>query len=97
MTTQNEVNYTPGPWVWQKDGHLESSENGPVILGGSEENPHGILINQEDANLIAVAPDMLEMLYTVLPAVEESDEFNKPGKKLGTIVRNLIARAEGRI
>lgn len=42
-------------------------------------------------------PEMLEMLYTVLPSVEESDEFNKPSKKLGPIVRALIAKAEGRI
>ncbi len=97
MTTQNEVKHTQGPW------HV-GMRPGPIIYGAKGEQIADLRGHwQEDrehvenVRLIASAPEMLEMLYTVLPAVEESDEFNKPGKKLGTIVRNLIAKAEGRI
>lgn len=48
-----------------------------------------------NARLIAVAPEMLEMLYAVLPAAEEADQFNKPDRKLGPKVRALIAKATG--
>lgn len=103
MTTQNEVRFTPDPWKLlhhtapQHDGDRAIYGPGNKVIAemnGGANDDREVLAN---AKLIAVAPDMLEMLYTVLPAVEESDEFNKPGKKLGTIVRNLIAKAEGRI
>lgn len=37
------------------------------------------------------------MLYAVLPSVEEADEFNKPTRKLGPLVRALIKKAEGEL
>jgi len=96
MTTQNEVNYTPGPWVWQKDGHLESSENGPVILGGSEENPHGILINKEDANLISAAPEMLKALISLRKAFYVYGS-SKALKAAFALTHDVVKKAEGRI
>lgn len=44
----------------------------------------------------ATAPEMLEMLYKLLPCAEESDEFNKPSHKIGPRVLALIAKAEGK-
>lgn len=48
-----------------------------------------------NAHLIASAPDMLEMLYRLLPCAEESDQFNKADRKLAPEVRALIAKATG--
>jgi hypothetical protein len=49
-----------------------------------------------NAQLIALAPDLLEALYDALPCVEESEEFDKPhGPKLSLKIRALLAKAEG--
>ena len=40
-------------------------------------------------------PELLEMLYTLLPCAEESDKFNKPSHQLAPKVKALIAKAEG--
>lgn len=55
-----------------------------------------VISGVEDAALIVTAPEMLEMLYELLPYAEESDEFNKPSHKIGPRVLALIAKAEGR-
>lgn len=104
MNTQTEVQHTPGPWKISRCSdsreiishtcgitfRIASADSGLGRANGDNEA-------RANARLIASAPDMLEMLYTVLPSVEESDEFNKPSKKLGPIVRALISKAEGRI
>ena len=46
--------------------------------------------------LVKAAPELLAMLYAVLPAVEEADEFNKLTHKNGPKVRALIAKVDGR-
>jgi hypothetical protein len=49
-----------------------------------------------NAQLIALAPDLLEALYDALPCVEESEEFDKPhSPKLSLKIRALLAKAEG--
>lgn len=68
MNNSTRLKHTPGPWRWQNDGHLESLENGPVIMGGAQDaNPHGIVVSDSDANLISMAP---ELLFAAKSAVE---------------------------
>ena len=100
MTTQTKTTHTPGPWGWTYDGSSDYTlgqlpDPQGVTVCNVWERIHGKAIG--NLNLISSAPDMLEMLYAVLPAVEEADEFNKPTHKNGPKVRALIAKAEGRI
>ena len=105
MTTQTKSTHTPGPWELvhhtapQHDGDRAiygPGKNAKFIcdMNGGPNDDSEILAN---ARLISAAPEMLEMLYIVLPAVEEADEFNKPTHKNGPKVRAIIAKAEGRI
>lgn len=54
----------------------------------------------ENASLIAAAPEMLDMLYTVLPYIEEAQ--NDPAYKSGAVakitkqLKALIDKAEGK-
>lgn len=88
--------HTPGPWS------LEQQSTGDITVMGADSVRLALVTVADypkqlpNAILIAAAPELLEMLYTVLPAVEESDEFNKPSMKLAPKVRALISKAEGK-
>lgn len=88
MNTQTKVKHTPGPWTFKEMFQSRGDKMTYEIIGGAI---------KQDAILMSMAPEMLEMLYTVIPSVEEADEFNKPSKKLGPLVWALISKAEGRI
>ena len=68
-------------------------ENRQPVCRMVDENDH------RRAALIAAAPDMLGMLYTVLPYIEDAelDPAYKPGAvaKITAQIRELINRAEG--
>lgn len=102
MTTQTKTTYTPGPWkvlhhtAPQHDGDRAVYGPGNKLICDMNGGPNDDSETLANTRLIASAPEMLEMLYTVLPAVEEADEFNKPTHKNGPKVRALIAKAEGR-
>jgi len=53
----------------------------------------------KETRLTTAAPEMLDMLYMVLPYLEmaQSDDCYKPGKVAAVVrsVRTLIAKAEG--
>lgn len=98
--------HTPGPW------HIRNGADFEVYEGGDD--PHTVASGElvvahisrqagksnANAHLIAAAPDMLDMLYTVLPYIKtlEQDKGYKPGA-VNTISRQIqaaIAKAEGR-
>lgn len=93
MTAQ----HTPGPWhVGFKPGPIVYDDRrGRQVADCRDVTQSASKEAIANARLIAAAPELLEMLYTVLPSVEEADEFNKPTKKLGPVVRRLIAKIEG--
>lgn len=59
------MSYTKGSWSWINGKGLYSDENGDDVLT-VEGDPHSgsvwIEVDEEDANLIAAAPDMYEAL-----------------------------------
>ena len=98
MKTQT---HTPGPWELRHERHLGKTDHIIKIGTSAVYFQRGVGQTEAEtvmnARLISAAPEMLEMLYIVLPAVEEADEFNKPTHKNGPKVRAIIAKAEGRI
>ena len=89
MNTQ----HTPGPWNISPPCELSPRysvyHNGPLVY----------VERGEDARLIAAAPEMLDLLYTVLPYIEdlELDQMYKPGvvAALTRRIRDTLDKAEG--
>jgi hypothetical protein len=106
MNTQ----HTPGPWhmgMGNGDGSVfaESGrtrlENGGTTLYPIAQVNGGWRTTEDEANarLIAAAPEMFELLYTVLPYIEmlELDQTYKP-KTVAALtrrIRDTLDRAEG--
>lgn len=101
MTTQTEVKHTPGPWRRGFKGlggealcyKVYGADNQEIATVGRWNSVE----DEATARLIVSAPEMLAMLYSVPPSVEQADEFNNPSNKLGPVVLALISKAEGRI
>ena len=58
---QDAAQHTPGPWTWlDEDMRIVGGDGGTVVceVTGSRSNPE----SQADAQLIALAPEMLEAL-----------------------------------
>jgi hypothetical protein len=92
--------HTPGPWEVDHDGPSR-----PIILTGNGmlsismyEDGHWVSYENEenDAHLIAAAPELLEMLQKVLPILDDMRVINS--KKYSDVfwkTRALIAKAKG--
>tara|TARA_R100000664_G_scaffold32626_1_gene47845 strand:+ start:539 stop:853 length:315 start_codon:yes stop_codon:yes gene_type:complete len=98
----NNSAHTPGPWFTSLHEHLGLGE---WIIGPGKCSHVGTVTTgfdrpyaEADARLIAAAPEMLDMLYTLLPYLEmaEHDECYKPGKVADVVrsVRALISKAD---
>lgn len=94
MTTQ----HTPGPWM-VSDNAIYGS-NGlikPLVAYLDDRFADDEAAN--NARLIAAAPDMLDLLYTVLPYIEdlELDQMYKPGRvaEITRCIRSTIDKATG--
>ena len=87
------MNYTKGPWI--VDGGLIYS-HGPSrrLSGDSKDCPIIVelkdLFNQNDAHLIAAAPDLLEALEDLLDAYESNMRPTIPARK----ARAVLAKAK---
>lgn len=85
--SNKKVTHTPGPWRIGDAGHtvFGPKTNRPV--------PKVIAINasREDARLIAVAPELLELVKTV-PISEPTKEFDEWLME----AQKAIAKAEGK-
>lgn len=86
------MTHTPGPWMHipaGRSGYAVCAPNsGSVITTADEDGYHGVIDSEEDARLIAAAPEMLEALKAALPWI---DSVVVAGK-----VRDAIANATGR-
>lgn len=97
MTSQAQ-----GAWCLEFDG------DGRVYLSTDKVRLAEVLVSDavqrgeaiRSAVVMLCAPEMLDLLYEVLPYIEtaESDEAYKPGvvARLSTKIRAVIAKAEGR-
>lgn len=86
----------PAPGPWKRNRHDDVHDaNGDLVC-----NVHGEDLGEQEANarLIAVAPEMLDLLLCALPYVEDAlhDEVFKPDVVRNCIkqIRAVIAKAE---
>lgn len=54
--------YTPGPWYWNPDYLCSGHGKESIVIMGHDPEYDGLMHTEEDANLIAAAPDLLEAL-----------------------------------
>lgn len=101
--------HTAGPWHIGRDSNDVRGDRVTDIKGNDGTHVGSLRQSgrpshedtaEANAKLIAAAPDMLDMLYTVLPYIEtlEQDKGYKPGA-VNTVSRQIqtaIAKAEGR-
>lgn len=88
--------HTPGPWFVDYNGG--GSMGRRALLENEDGECVGYLYEAEyeDENLIASAPELLNMLILALPYVEEGEQFNGPHKRnLSAQIRAAIAKATG--
>jgi hypothetical protein len=77
------MDYTPGPWKWKGLPHLRyrgkycflvNNEGYELLSGSPVPSPHICIDNDNDAHLIAAAPDMYETLIALVNHVNTSSE-----------------------
>ena len=88
MKQKTEVRHTPGPWSLQPIGD-ESECN---VLGAGRELI--ATVSDNDANIIAAAPDLLEQLKNALIFIETVHGGSNDGA-VQEDIRAAIAKAEG--
>ena len=107
---QNKRTHTPGPWTCDSQAvdEPQQGESGTIYEYNVHEGPRLVVstYDQEDARLIAAAPDLLEMLGKALASMEyvrkampldrkDHDEYLVISEAI-TQARAAIAKAEGR-
>lgn len=96
--------YTPGPWKWNKnnDRFFVCDSKGQTVSWSafSRTNPIGESEQQDNARLIATAPDMLNSIYFALASLGRCDgNHETDDDRLGCVPCNLaevVKLAEGR-
>lgn len=86
---KSKIAHTPGPWDWQVGDECISAEGGKTFIAWlpSSASARKSRVVRADARLIALAPDMLE----VVKAVERYGV-----QHLNAKCREIIAKAEGK-
>lgn len=70
------MSHTPGPWSWwTSNSHkrltAEGKQDGGVLSAVSASGHADVRVSEQDARLIAAAPDLLEALQFVMSATGE--------------------------
>ena len=96
--------HTPGPWSVEIDHHNNAPEFIRAHADGEMYDLASVLCDETgnataNARLIAAAPEMFDLLYTVLPYIEmlELDQTYKP-KTIAALTRRIretLDKAEG--
>lgn len=93
------TNHTPGPWRTSRDAVPEDHVQITVYAESDGDRVATVFRTKENATLIAMAPEMAEMLITVLPYVEMAahDPSYKPGavREIVRQLRSVINEATG--
>ena len=90
--------HTPGPWKWDNHGDLRGKGRNAVINPGLRRDVLSAVNYEEDARLIAAAPDLLAALEGVLEAMEETRASRRPLQVSAddvALIRAAIAKAKG--
>lgn len=94
MSKIKVAKHTPGPWIYYPNADYFLIDGGPGQTRGIAKT-----YNEDNAALIAAAPELLEALYVALPYIEDAllDDAFKPGAVNKSIeqVRTAISKAEG--
>lgn len=98
--------YTPGPWIAERDGGMLYLRNGDhtvvaLLADDGRAIPSGLEGNDDDARLLAAAPDLLEAAKAMEYCWNElnmaaSDAAADLGVKCLDRLIAAIAKAEGR-
>jgi|SRR3984893_10094431 len=89
-----QAQHTPGPWHVSPDqaNHGESlcvqTDDGFIVVRVPSVHPH----DNANAQIIAAAPDMLEVLESVAARWDKDDDRDAP--ELGAAIRNVIKKAK---
>ena len=89
--------HTPGPWTFISNGdewQIETPENGYPLMGNAAYYPWNSE-NKADWHLIATAPEMLEMLRTLLQHNQKVADDDSHYCFDDQPVRALISKATG--
>lgn len=76
------IKHTPGPWVpwelaWEEPEYGAAAGKAIITTADGEDEVCGIVYNKDDAKLIALAPEMYSILFTIYqetsydPSVDE--------------------------
>jgi hypothetical protein len=100
--------HTPGPWSYDGEdidseaAHLVAEEMGlshdgyeifSIDAEGDVYMPIGTALNEEDARLIAAAPDMAEALQRIASDASVGDDAQNKNDRPSEIARTALAKA----
>lgn len=93
--------HTPGPWRFQQDGNEPYwSVDMPHTDGSGRYGAYNAMVytTEEDARLVASAPELLERLRAMVSGLECECDTADPEHPLCDVCwsRQVIAKAEGR-
>lgn len=84
--------HTPGPWQWHRKTKWGYDSLSPAVIHGTVE---GLIdVDENDARLIAAAPDLLAVLQDLEASAPYWSEYDVP---IGIVdrIRAAIAKATG--
>ena len=96
-----EPKFTPGPWHVGRGHELSTGMKGweyyPVCWSKDDENVCDIVYNKADADLIAAAPEMYELLSEILefePRGINLNFFDRINPKIDAVLRKAMGESE---
>lgn len=94
----SESKFTPGPWHVGRGHELSTGMKGweyyPVCWSKDDENVCDIVYNREDAELIAAAPEMYEMLASIRTTLKDMGYLPYLVKDIDLILRKARGESE---
>lgn len=95
------TSHTPGPWKFQQDGNEPYwSVDMPFTDGSGRYGAYNAMVytTEEDARLVASAPELLEALIAAKGTIEYllANSDNGPAENCIEIIASAIAKAEGK-
>ncbi len=87
--------FTPGPWFTMFGNHVHSHGNG--FVARATDSPLGPAANRANANLIAAAPEMYELLDRIKGMLEFCKLENSIDAETEHEIDRLLAKARGEV
>lgn len=96
--TENVSGHTPGPWDY-REAYDNGEPCGYVVQKGPAFAIADVPQGEDDARLIAAAPDLLAACERALQHIEEYDESSRGGdyREATRTLRAAIAKAKGKL